>query len=58
MKFHFDFTVTGMTRAEAEALLDFIINESEYYAATVSGGFAEVAEQDDAPEAEPTNDAP
>lgn len=43
---HFDFTVTGMTRAEAEALMAFILEEAAYYEAQVGGGFAAAPESD------------
>lgn len=57
MDFHFDLTIRGLTRAEAEALLAFITEEAEYYHAEVGGGFAEVTEQDGA-EAETADVAP
>jgi len=53
MPFKFEFTATGLTRAEADALLAFIIEEAEYYAAEIGGGFVEVTENGDALAGEP-----
>lgn len=38
----FEFTVTGLSNADAERLMSFIREEIEYYASTLAGGFAEV----------------
>lgn len=57
MTWQFDFTVTGMTRAEANALMAFILEEAKYYTATIGGGFAAVDENGDALEGD-THDAP
>lgn len=41
----FNFTVTGLTTARAQALYEFIVEEATYYRANVveiGGGFAEV----------------
>lgn len=58
MPFHFDFTVTGLTREQADALLDFINQEVTYYGAELGGGLAEVSENGDALTGEPANDTP
>lgn len=55
---HFDFTVTGLSHADAEHLMAFIIEEVEYYAATLGGGFAEVTADGDPLPVETTHDAP
>lgn len=54
-QFAFDLTVTGLTPAQAQALYAFIVEEIEYYGASVGGGFAEVTENGDALEMEPTD---
>lgn len=52
MTFRFDLTISNLTKSEAEALLAFLTEEAEYYHAVVSGGMAEVSENDGAADGE------
>jgi hypothetical protein len=46
MAFNFEFRIEGLTRAQAEKLLEFIRRLVDFFDATMAGGFAEVGDED------------